>query len=135
MVNHNLYCETEVGGLHIWTQADRPCTGVDARAAQQLAYALLEGRSVYVRCHVPAWEDAMFAAIRDVLLRACEASQISEARYEAALSRLYSALDGERIPEHAVVVDVRGAERDGPCVIGLQGEDQREERAGHAALR
>jgi len=135
VVNHSLHYETEVNGLRIWTQADRSYSGVDVRAARQLAYALLEGRSVYVRCHVPAWEDALFAAIRDALLSAREAWQITEERYEAALGRLFSAEDGERVPEGAVVVEVRAAETHGPCVIGLQGEGRQVGRAGHAALR
>ncbi len=134
VVNQSLHYETEVSGLRIWTQADRSCSGVDVRAARQLAYALVEGRPVYVRCHVPAWEDALFAAIRDALWSARDAWQITEERYEAALGRLYSVEDGERVPEGAVVVEVRAAESQGPCVIGLHGQGHQKGHQGHAAL-
>ncbi|AEJ43864.1 hypothetical protein TC41_1950 [Alicyclobacillus acidocaldarius subsp. acidocaldarius Tc-4-1] len=107
---------------------------MDVRAAQQLAYALVEGRPVYVRCHVPAWEDALFAAIRDALWSAREAWQITEERYEAALGRLCSAEEGERVPEGAVVVEVRAAESQGPFIVGLQGHGRQNEHQGRAAL-
>ncbi|WP_083516020.1 hypothetical protein [Alicyclobacillus sendaiensis] len=121
--------------MRIWTQADRSCSGVDVRAAQQLAHALVEGRRVYVRCPVPAWEDALFAAIRDALWSARDAWKITEERYEAALGRLYSLKDGERVPEGAVVVEVRASEPQGPCVIGFQGQNHPMRHQGHAALR
>ncbi|WP_236011312.1 hypothetical protein [Alicyclobacillus fructus] len=121
--------------MRVWTEAYRSGSGVDAHAARQLAYALVEGRPVYVRCQVPALEDALFAAIRDALWSAREVWQLTEERYEAALGRLFSALEGERVPEGALMVEVRTSDIDGPCVIGLQGDGHREDRAERAAWR
>ncbi|SIS64281.1 hypothetical protein [Alicyclobacillus vulcanalis] len=121
--------------MYFWTQVEPPGFGLDAQAVRQLAYALLQGRHVYVRCGVPAFEDALFAAIRDALLAAYETSEITEEAYEAALARLYAADDLGAVPEGAWVVEVRAAEGGASCVMGLLSQANPDTRAERAAMR